>query len=388
QTFVALYSKARPGDTISLAGSARRWDVTVGDLDFVIASADPATSLNAIAALPIVTSSEKTTDRAMRLSLAGGSEADVFVADPASWGSALVRATGNARHLERLGRIPEHAATEEEVYAANGLPWIPPELRTGTEEFDRWPEIPSLVTLNDINGEFHAHTTWSDGGASIREMAVAAASRGYAYLGITDHSHSLGVAGGLDVERLIAQRKELAEADGIDGVKLLAGAEVEVLRDGTLDYDDETLAQLDVVVASLHTGLRQPQRELTDRLLRVLENPNVDIIAHPSGRLIERREGGNFDWNQVFETAARTGTALEINADPARLDLDPHLARRASAAGCLITVNCDAHSPGGFAVMEYGVAMARRAWLTPEQIFNCRPRNQVLDWLASRAKSR
>jgi DNA polymerase (family 10) len=289
--------------------------------------------------------------------------------------------------LERLGEIPELVATEEEVYANHGLPWIPPELRTGSKEFERCPEIPSLVTLNDIHGELHAHTTWSDGGASILEMARAAAGRGYAFLGITDHSHSLGIAGGLDVQRLVAQRQELAKVDGVDDIKVLAGAEVEVLRDGSLDYDNETLAQLEVVVASLHTGLRQPQPALTDRLVSVLQNPNVDIIAHPSGRLIERREGGDFDWERVFATAARTGTALEINAGPARLDLDPHLAQRASAAGCLISVNCDAHNPGGFSVMEYGVAMARRAWLTPDQILNCWSRERVLTWLQRRGNS-
>jgi DNA polymerase (family 10) len=164
----------------------------------------------------------------------------------------------------------------------------------------------------------------------------------------------------------------------------MAGAEVEVHRDGSLDFDDETLSGLDVVVASLHSGLRQARDELTARLIRVLENPNVDIIAHPSGRLIERREGGDFDWDRVFAVAAQTGTALEINADPARLDLDPALAYRALQAGCLITVNCDAHSTSGFSLMEFGVAMARRAWLKPDQILNCWSSTQVLDWLSSR----
>ncbi len=239
--------------------------------------------------------------------------------------------------------------------------------------------------MSDISGEFHAHTTWSDGSASIRQMAEAAASRGYFVLGITDHSHGLGVAGGLDVERLESQRREIDEVDGTDGVKVLAGAEVEVHRDGTLDFDDDTLANLDVVVASLHTGLRQQSREeLTARIERVLRNPNVDIGAHPSGRLIERREGGDFDWDMVFASAAETGTALEINADPARLDLDPQLALRASEAGCLITINCDAHHPSGFSLMEFGVAMARRAWLKPDQILNCWPRPRILKWLASR----
>ena len=381
------FRRVRPDDRIGLAGSARRWDVSVDDLDFVVASMDVSASMNAISSLSMVSEAERTEENALRLRLAGGIMADMYLTHPDAWGSTLVRATGNALHLERMGKIPERAASEEEVYAGHDLPFIPPELRTGHDEFERWVEIPSLVTASDINGEFHAHTTWSDGSASIRQMAQAAALHGYSLLGITDHSHGLGVAGGLDIEKLESQRREIYAVDGEEGVKLLAGAEVEVHRDGTLDFDDETLSGLEVVVASLHTGLRQQTREeVTARLERVLENPNVDIIAHPSGRLIERREGGDFDWDRVFAFAAKTGTALEINADPARLDLEPELAQRASRAGCLITVNSDAHHPSGFSSMDYGVAMARKAWLKPEQILNCWPKSRILDWLASRGR--
>jgi DNA polymerase (family X) len=386
RAFLAAYSALRPSDSLSLAGSARRWEVTVGDLDFVIGSTDFEASGAAVTSLAMVSDAEWIDERSMRLSLAAGLPADVYLSHPESWGTSLLRATGNALHVERLGAIPEHAANEEEIYASLGLPLIPPELRSGGEEFERLGEISSLVTLADINGEFHAHTTWSDGAASVRQMADAAASRGYSVLGITDHSHGLAVAGGLDVERLGRQRIEIDEANGEAGVKLLAGAEIEVHRDGSLDFDDKTLAGLDVVVASLHSGLRQPRQELMARLLQVLENPNVDIIAHPSGRLIERREGGDFDWDRVFEVAAQTDTALEINADPARLDLDPSLAYRASQAGCLITINCDAHHPSGFSLMEYGVAMGRRAWLKPQQILNCWSPTQIMDWLSSRKR--
>jgi DNA polymerase (family 10) len=385
RAFISAFTRSRPQDRISLAGSARRWEVTVGDLDFVIASDDLESALSSLGALPMVSAPQRVAERALRLSLAGGIDADVFLTDPDAWGSTLVRATGDALHLEKLGPVPHHAATEEEVYAARGVPWIPPELRQGHAEFERWAEIPKLISLAGINGEFHAHTTWSDGAAGIEEMAIAAAGRGYEFLGITDHSHGLGVAGGLDVERLLAQRIEIAEANRPNNVLLLAGAEVEVHKDGSLDFDAQTLAALDVVVASLHTGLRQPRVQLTERLVRVLQNPNVDIVAHPSGRLIERREGGDFDWDQIFEVAARTGTALEINADPARLDLDPDHARRAHAAGCLISINSDAHHPAGFAVMEYGVMMARRAWLKPGDVLNAWPRDQVLAWLAARS---
>lgn len=380
----ATYEHLRPRDRISLAGSARRWDVTVGDLDLVIATDDPHSARAALGSMAMVTEVEPTSATSVRLSLDSGLEADVYLTSPSQWGSTLVRATGSAGHLEGLGSIPPEMASEEDVYAARSLPFIPPELRDGTDEFMRWQEIPTLVTIDDIRGEFHSHTTWSDGKASIEEMAAAARRRDYEFLGISDHSHGLGVAGGLDAERLAAQSQAIRSVGAVDGVRLLAGAEVEVLRDGALDFDDETLGQLDVVVASLHTGLRQPREQLTGRLIEVLNNPNVDIIAHPSGRLLERREGGDFDWDRVFVKAAETGTALEINADPARLDLDPTLARRASAAGCLLTINCDAHTPDGFQVMEFGVAMARKAWLTPERILNCWPRADVLRWLDKR----
>jgi DNA polymerase (family 10) len=385
RSVVALYTAARPRDKISIAGSARRWEATVADLDFVIASNDFARSVEALRSLPMVVAVNDISNAAVQLDLGIGLLADVFLTSFENWGSTLVRVTGNTRHLDLLRTILIESSTEEEVYRANGMPWIPPELRYGELEFQRCLEIPQLVELVDINGELHTHTTWSDGTASLEEMAAAAANRGYSFLGITDHSHGLGVAGGLDVAKLLEQRSAIAAASRSAAIRLLQGAEVEVHRNGSLDFDENTLANLDVVVASLHTGLRQPQEELTERLVRVLHNPNVDIIAHPSGRLIERREGGDFDWDRVFATAATTGTALEINADPARLDLDPHLARKASEAGCLISINCDAHGPDGFALMEYGVAMARRSWLRPRQILNCWPRKQVLDWLSARS---
>ena len=215
-------------------------------------------------------------------------------------------------------------------------------------------------------------------------MAAAAEQRGYAFLGISDHSQGLGVANGLSPERLAAQRREIDAVNASGGIRLFAGAEVEVHRDGRLDYDAATLAALDVVIASLHVGLQHPRDQLTARLLSVLAIPNVDIIAHPSGRLIEQRDGGDFDWDRVFAATAVSGTALEINADPARLDLTASNAERALAAGCLLTINCDAHSPGGFALLEYGVAVARRAWARPDQVLNCWPLDRIESWLAGR----
>ena len=244
----------------------------------------------------------------------------------------MLRATGNALHLERLGAIPDQAATEEEVYASHGLPFIPPELRTGQEEFERFEEIPSLVTLTDINGEFHAHTTWSDGSASVRQMAEAAAARGYNLLGITDHSQGLAVAGGLDVERLRLQRTEIDEANSDAGVKLLAGAEVEVHRDGSLDFDDETLAGMDVVVASLHRVATTARRDhgTTDSCPR---KPERRHHCPPFGPI--DRAAGRWRFRLGPRLCCRRADrhSLEINADPARLDLDPARAFRASQAG-------------------------------------------------------
>lgn len=382
--FLRSYSELRPHDRISLAGSARRWDVTVNDLNLLVAGGSVDETLDAVSALAMVSEVERIDDSAARVQLAAGLAATVEVTDLEAWGPALIRATGNAAHVTRLGALPDIGRTEEEVYEALGLPWIPPELRAGNLEFVRWQELPLLIQQSDYRGELHTHTTWSDGKASIKEMAEAAEARGYAFLGITDHSHGLGVAGGLDVDRLSQQRAALKAAADDTSVRLLAGAEVEVLRDGALDYDNQTLAALDVVVASLHTGLRQPREQLTSRLISVLENANVDIIAHPSGRIIERRESGDFDWDRAFSVASRTQTALEINADPARLDLDPHLALRASDAGCRFTINSDAHAPAGFDLIEFGIMMARKAWLRPEQVINCWPTEELLAWLESR----
>jgi len=217
-------------------------------------------------------------------------------------------------------------------------------------------------------------------------MAQAARRHGYEFLGISDHTRSLGVADGLDVERLRAQRREIEDANRESRIRVFASAEVEVARDGRLDFDDETLAQLDVVIASTHVGLRQPRAVLTDRLLRVLENRNVDIIAHPSDRPLEQREGGDFDWDRVFAPAARTGTVLEINADPARLDLSAAHARRALAAGCLLTINCDAHHPDGWQLLEYGIANARKAGARTEDILNCWPVDRIEAWLRDRGR--
>ncbi|CAA9525647.1 MAG: DNA polymerase X family [uncultured Thermomicrobiales bacterium] len=376
-----------PNTSVALAGSVRRMEETGADLDLVVGVADTQSATRAIEEMPEVARSTVLGMGTLRLRMQSGLDADVFVVRQDAFGTALVRATGPEAHLDLLGDPLPVAPDETAVYAALGMAWIPPELRQGRDEvaLARAGTLPRLVTVADIRGEFHSHTTWSDGAGSVAEMAAAARAAGYDFLGISDHTRGLGVANGLDAGRLAAQRTEIASVNP-GPVRIFAGAEVEVARDGRLDFDDPTLAALDVVIASLHVGLRQPRSQLTERLISVLENPHVDIVAHPSGRLIERREGGDFAWDRVFASAAHAGTALEINADPARLDLNGDLARQALAAGCLLTINGDAHHPS-FAQIEYGVATARRAGASAEQILNCWSVDQVSAWLADRGGS-
>ncbi len=387
--FVSDLQQMMPtGTQLSLAGSVRRMLETVGDLDLVIGTGEPEQAMNLIERHPWAAQVFQRTGTLLSLRLTPGVRADIVFAPPEAFGTALVQATGSEAHLKLLGQLPV-CPTESEVYAHFGLPWIPPELRQGLDELElaRSGRLSSLVTAPDILGEFHAHTEWSDGALSVLDMAQAAKAHGYRFLGISDHTKSLGVARGLDAERVRAQRQEIMQANELTGIRVFASAEIEVSRDGRLDFDDSVLADLDVAIASLHVGLNQPRDELTARLIRVLENPHIDIIAHPSGRLIEQREGGDFDWERVFETAARTGTALEINADPARLDLDAAHARQALAAGCLLTINCDAHHPDGWSMLEYGVAVARRAGATPDRVLNCWPVEKIEAWLRQRGSA-
>ncbi|MDQ3694272.1 MAG: helix-hairpin-helix domain-containing protein [Chloroflexota bacterium] len=377
-----------PEAQVSLAGSVRRWQETVADIDLVVASPPGDRALDAVSLVPSVATILDQEPGRVRLRLQLGVEVDVFWSPPERFGTTMMAATGTPRHLQLLDDHTSDAATEGELYARLGLPWIPPELRHGRDEVRRAAEITELITVSDINGEFHCHTTWSDGTATVAEMAAAAAARGYTFLAISDHSQGLGVANGLSPERLAAQRVEIDAVNARGGIRLLAGAEVEVHSDGRLDFDEEVLSRLDIVVASLHVRLRQPRDQLTRRLLDVLANPNVDIVAHPSGRLIEQRDGGDFDWDRVFAAAAAAGTALEINADPARLDLSATHSARALAAGCLITINCDAHAPNGFAAIDFGVAIARQAWAKPEQILNCWSLDRIDAWLDERGSGR
>jgi DNA polymerase (family 10) len=264
------------------------------------------------------------------------------------------------------------------VYALLGLEYIEPELREDRGELEAAANgtLPTLIELEDLRGDLHCHTNTSDGTASIEEMAVAARDAGYSYLAITDHSASFGFGEDLSPDRLREHAVRI-RATSVEGIELLAGSEVNILPDGSLDYDDEVLRELDWVVASVHSSFRMDSGTMTDRIVRAIEHPLVDCIGHLSGRKIERRAPYSFDVDRVLEAAARSGTLLEINASPDRRDLNERGARAAAAAGIPIVINCDAHRVGGFEVARYGVATARRAWLTAADVANTRPWPEV-----------
>jgi DNA polymerase (family 10) len=325
---------------------------------------------------------------------------------PGSWGAALQYFTGSKAHnitvrsraRERGLTINEYgvyriddpegepvaAATEEEVYAAVGLPWIPPELREDRGEVKAAEDgdLPDLLELRQIRGDLHCHSTWSDGRHTILEMAKAARDRGYVFHGVCDHSKSLTVANGLDERRVREQAAEIAAAQAeVPEVRLLRGIEVDILADGKLDLDLGLLAELDLVVASVHSVFGQDPETMTARLVAALETGVVDILGHPTGRVINRREGYTYDFDQVVKVAVAQGVALEINAAPERLDLDDVLARRAHRLGAMLTINSDAHRRETLAQMRYGVAQARRAWLGATDVINTKSLDDLLVWL-------
>jgi DNA polymerase (family X) len=377
----------RLGARVELAGSVRRMTETVGNIDLIVEDGDVDSSA-AVLASEVGSDTFERDARVLTAMLPSGIELRVVASPPQRFGTDWVRLTGSASHveqlLERLGPDLPAARDEIEVYRAAGLEWIPPELREASGEIEAASDglLPSLITVEDMRGDLHLHSDWSDGRATILELAHAARDLGYEYLSISDHSHSLAIARGLDRERLQAQRAHIDEINvQVPEVRLLRACEVEVRRDGTLDFPDEVLAELDLVVASLHSGLSMGRDALTERIIRVIENPHVDIVAHPTGRIIEQRPGAEYHWERVFEAAARTETALEINANPARLDLSDRNARAAAQAGVLITINSDAHDLGSLPGIGYGVAVARRAWLTSAQVVNTFKLEQLLTWL-------
>lgn len=390
------------------AGSLRRMKETVGDLDILAAAANSEPVMDAFVNRPDVVEIIGHGITKSSVEFANGLRAQLWVHPPERFGTALQYATGSKDHnvrlrelaLDRGYSLSEHAlsstdngneilcATEEDVYKTLGIPWIPPELREDRGEVRAALSggLPILITVASLKAELHTHSTWSDGKVSIRQMAEAAIARGLKVLAITDHSRSLGIASGLSVEQLWRQQEEIqtVQAELGDQITLLHGTEMEIKADGSLDYPDEVLAELDIVIASLHVSLGQEREKATQRVLNAIHNPNVDIIGHPTGRLIPDREGADLDMEAIFAAAAEMGTALEISAHPLRLDLNDAYARRAAKLGVLISINTDAHEPEHLDLQFFGAAIARRGWVPPNQIINTWETEKLLDWLQNR----
>ena len=392
---VAALREHAPDAAISMVGSLRRGCETCGDLDILAAGAPP-TLMDAFTGYKLVERILAHGDTKSSVRLWGGFQADLRLVPGESLGAALQYFTGSKAHnivlrdraiqqgmkLNEYGlyRVEDNTrvAGEDEagIYAALGLALVPPELRENRGEIEAAAAgtLPRLVQLADLQGDLHSHTTITDGRDDIETMARAAQAAGLRYLAITDHSQALAMANGLDEARALAHARAIREVNArLDGFTLLAGIECDIRADGTMDLADDCLAQLDIVIASIHSGFNQDGAQMTDRLLRAVANPWVDVLGHPLGRIILKREPHKADMTQVIAAAAAAGVALEINAQVDRLDLDDLHARRAREAGARIVISSDAHSTGGLGALRWGVTVARRAWLTPDDVLNTRP---------------
>ena len=380
-----------PGARVEIAGSLRRGRESARDIDLVGTAARPADLLDALVALPATESVLSRGGVRAAIATHAGPRVELAVGPRESFGNLLQHATGSAAHNVRLrelavGRglsVSEHGVAgpdgvavhedEDGVYAALGLHPIPPELREDEGEIDAAlaGPLPALITRGDLRGELHAHTTWSDGTESVAAMVEAARARGYRYLAISDHSQSLAMAGGLDRDRVHRQWEEIAEVGARHGdITVLRATEVDILADGRLDFDDELLAGFDWVTASMHSALTQDAARITARVEAAIASPFVDTIGHPTGRMLGRRDAAPVDIDRVAAAAAATGTFLEVNGQPRRLDLDSTMARRALAAGARITIGADAHSGAALDLVRFGVLVARRAGARPEDVGN------------------
>jgi len=388
---------------IERAGSLRRRLPTIGDLDLLAAVDDPGSIIAALDGMPEVERVLSAGVDKSSIVLRAGPRVDLMVCPPATWGTHAVHFTGSRDHnialrgmaLDRGWSLSEKgfkvvetgelllAAEEEEVYARLGMPWIPPEMREAEGEIEAAlaGRLPVLVTQEDVRGDTHVHSDWTDGVDSIEAMARAARQAGQEYIVLTDHSPSLGITRGLTPDRVEAQRAEIARLNAeLAPFRILHGTELEIRADATLDYPDELLARFDVVIASIHTGRTQSGEQLTRRALAAVEHPHVDVLAHPSGRIVNRRDPLPLDWPVIFEAAARSRTALEINGSP-RLDLDDSLARAAGRAGARLTLASDAHRTEELDQQHHAVDLARRAWLTADQLLVTRSADALLELL-------
>ena len=396
-----------PGVTSAItAGDVRRRSEIVRDLIFVlVAESSPADLFGRLSQLPGVHEFAGQDERRLTLRFAGGASAQIVATTPVNAGTVLVQATGSDAHLKELGararemgftlagaalwRGSQFVATPDEqtFYRALGLEYIPAELREGAGEVEAAArsEIPGLVTQQDLRGFLHCHTSYSDGSNSVEELAIACQNAGYEYLGVTDHSQAAAYAGGLRPEDLARQADEIDEVNSrLSGFRVLKGIEADILQDGRVDYDERVLEQLDFVIASVHSRFNMGEREMTARLLTAMDNPYLTIIGHPTGRLLLSRDPYPVDLEAVIDKAAETGVALEINADPHRLDLDWRVLRDARDRGAVISIGADAHSVSSLGYTEYGVGMARKGWLETKDILNARPVDEFVSYARSR----
>jgi DNA polymerase (family 10) len=399
-----------PGvDAVTPAGSLRRGRETVGDLDLLVTGPAATAALDTFVAYPRV---EEVLARGENKASAKvgreGLQVDVRTLPPDTFGAAMQYFTGSKDHnvairtrAVRMGlklseyglfRVADDARiageTEAGIYQALGLPWIPPELRENTGEIEAAEEgrLPELVELRDIRGDLHMHTTESDGRATLEEMAEAARQRGYQYIAITDHSKALSMTNGLDEKRVVEFARHVREINRTGlGIHVFSGIECDILKDGAMDLADDALAELDLVIGSVHSHMNQETAEMTDRLLRALECPHLRIVGHPTGRILLHRDPFPFDFDRVATEAARRGVWLEINASPERLDLHGTLIRTARAKGAKFTISTDAHHPKQLASMRYGVVTARRGWLGPDDILNTRGADEFARALQSKS---
>ncbi len=382
-----------PVKNLSIAGSIRRYKDTIKDIDILATSNDPKAVMNVFVHIPQVEDVIMQGPTKSSVFIKEGIQVDLRVVEEESFGAALAYFTGSKAHNVRLReiavkkglKINEYGVfrerddkkvggeREEDIYDILGLPFIPPELREDSGEIEAAFEgkLPRLVEVGDIKGDLHVHSAWSDGSHDFEELAEAARKRGYEYIAITDHSKGLGIARGLTAERLVEQTKEIEKINKrLKGFKLIAGIEVDIKSNGKMDFPDDVLKNMDIVVASIHSGFRQNRAKITERLISAMRNPYVSIIAHPTGRLIGERDPYDVDMKEVLKVARETGTALEINAYPLRLDINDAYAKMAKEMNVSIVINTDTHVTDQFDYMSYGVSIARRGWLEKKDILN------------------
>ena len=417
--------------SIEPAGSFRRKRESIGDVDLLAETDDPGGLVERFVNLARADTILGRGSHKAAVRLGGGPQVDLMIMGPGQAGTYRIHFTGSKEHNVRLRAIARDRgwslseygflkigedgepltgeaaelrtfATEGEAYAFLELPFIEPELREDRGEIEaaRAGTLPNLVTLADLRGDLHSHSDWTDGSEPIEVMAEAARRRGHAYQVLTDHTQSLAITRGLAPDRVRMQRKIVAKLNELyaaeedagtapaetpaEGFRLLHGCELEIRADNRLDYDDDLLSTYDIVVASLHVSRRQSRSELTARVLTAIHNPHVDVIAHPAGRMIGTRDDLDLDWDVVYREAARTGTALEINGSPHRLDLSVERARLAVSLGCVVAVDSDAHRTSEFDYLRWGITQARRAWIEPANVVNTRSRADLLRWAAER----